>query len=119
MTGGPISSMEHHILLNLQSAIGRPLGESTMMYDPTIYRGAAAYYVRGRPPYARTLASTLAAELGLDGSGGLLDVGCGPGVLAIELADRFSHVIGLDPDAEMLAEGSRRAAEAGIANIRW
>jgi SAM-dependent methyltransferase len=90
-----------------------------MAYDPTIYRGTAAYYVRGRPPYARTLAATLADELGLDGSGGLLDVGCGPGVLAVELADRFSQVVGVDPDAEMLAEGSRRAAEAGIANIRW
>ena len=97
-------------MCNLQSAI---------KYDPTTYRGAAAYYVRGRPPYARTLASTLAAELGLDGGGGLLDVGCGPGVLAVELAGHFSHVIGLDPDAEMLAEGARRAVEAGIANIRW
>ena len=88
-------------------------------YDPTIYRGTAAYYVRGRPPYARTLASTLAAELRLDGGGRLLDVGCGPGMLTVELADRFNQVIGLDPDAEMLAEGARRAAEADIENIRW
>jgi ubiquinone/menaquinone biosynthesis C-methylase UbiE len=90
-----------------------------MSYDPTIYCGTAAYYTRGRPPYARTLAATLAAELGLDGGGDLLDVGCGPGVLAVELAGSFNHVIGLDPDAEMLAEGARRAAAAGIANIRW
>jgi SAM-dependent methyltransferase len=90
-----------------------------MSYDPTIYRGTAAHYTRGRPPYARTLAATLAAELGLDGAGRMLDVGCGPGVLAVELASRFSQVVGLDPDAEMLAEGARRAAEAGIANIRW
>lgn len=83
-------------------------------YDPTIYQGSAAYYARGRPPYSSTLASTLATELGLDGTGRLLDVGCGPGLLTIELADCFSHVIGLDPDAEMLAEGARRAAEAGI-----
>jgi ubiquinone/menaquinone biosynthesis C-methylase UbiE len=88
-------------------------------YDPTIYRGTAAYYVRGRPPYARTLADTLAAELRLDGGGSLLDVGCGPGVLTVELAGRFSQVVGVDPDAEMLAEAARRADEAGIANIRW
>jgi ubiquinone/menaquinone biosynthesis C-methylase UbiE len=90
-----------------------------MSYDPTIYRGTAAHYTRGRPPYARTLAATLAAELGLDGGDRMLDVGCGPGVLAVELASRFSQVIGLDPDAEMLAEAARRAAEAGIENIRW
>jgi SAM-dependent methyltransferase len=91
----------------------------TMPYDPTIYQGSAAYYARGRPPYSPTLAFTLAAELGLDGTGRLLDVGCGPGMLTIELADCFSQVIGLDPDAEMLAEGTRRAAEARIENIRW
>jgi SAM-dependent methyltransferase len=88
-------------------------------YDPTIYHGTAAYYTRGRPPYAQTLATTLAAELGLDGRGRLLDVGCGPGVLAVELTGLFDQVIGLDPDAEMLAEGARRAAETGITNIRW
>ena len=90
-----------------------------MPYDPTIYQGSAAYYARGRPPYSPTLAFTLAAELGLDGTGRLLDVGCGPGMLTIELAGCFSQVIGLDPDAEMLAEGARRAAEASIENIRW
>jgi ubiquinone/menaquinone biosynthesis C-methylase UbiE len=88
-------------------------------YDPTIYRGTAAYYTRGRPAYSHTLAATLAAELGLDGAGRLLDVGCGPGVLAVELAGRFSQIVGLDPDADMLAEGARRAAAADIAHIRW
>lgn len=90
-----------------------------MPYDPAIYQGTAAYYARGRPPYASALADTLAAEMGLDGTGRLLDVGCGPGVLAIEFANYFSQVIGLDPDAEMLAEGARRAADANIANIQW
>jgi len=88
-------------------------------YDPTIYQGTAAYYARGRPPYARTLAATLAAELGLDGAGRLLDVGCGPGILTVELAGHFNQAIGLDPDAEMLVEGARRAAEAGVEHIRW
>src|SRR6187455_369977 len=93
--------------------------ESPSEYDPTTYRGTAGYYTRGRPPYSRALAATLAAELGLDGSGGMLDVGCGPGVLAIELAGHFSQVVGLDPDAEMLAEAARRAAQSGITNIGW
>ena len=77
------------------------------VYDPTLYRGTAPYYARGRPPYSRALPVTLAAELGLDGAGRLLDVGCGPGVLAIELAGRFAEAIGLDPDADMLAEAAR------------
>jgi len=87
-----------------------------MPYDPTIFRGSAAYYIRGRPPYSRSLASTLAIEVGLDGLGRLLDVGCGPATLTITLADQFEEVIGLDPDAEMLAAAGRAIATN---NIRW
>jgi ubiquinone/menaquinone biosynthesis C-methylase UbiE len=93
--------------------------EVAIAYDPTMYLGTAAYYAHGRPPYSRELAPTLAAEAGLDGSGRLLDVGCGPGILTTMLAGYVEEAIGLDPDAEMLAEGRRRAAEAGITNIRW
>jgi SAM-dependent methyltransferase len=93
--------------------------EVVMAYDPTMYQGSAAYYAHGRPAYSRELARTLAAEAGLDGSGCLLDVGCGPGILTTMLASYVEEAIGLDPDAEMLSEGRRRAAEAGITNIRW
>jgi len=88
-------------------------------YDPTLYRGAAAYYTRGRPPYSASLVSTLETELGLDGSGRLLDVGCGPGILTLELSGSFAEAVGLDPDADMLEEAARRAHDAGIENIRW
>jgi SAM-dependent methyltransferase len=88
-------------------------------YDPTIYRGAAAHYLRGRPPYSRELGTTLAAAAGLDGAGRLLDVGCGPGSLAIELADRFREVLGLDPDADMLAVAAERARAAALTHLRW
>jgi SAM-dependent methyltransferase len=90
-----------------------------MPYDPTLYRGAAAHYARGRPPYSRDLAPALARELGLDGSGRLLDVGCGPGILTVELADRFAEAIGVDPDPDMLAVAARRASRAGVRNVRW
>lgn len=90
-----------------------------MAYDPTIFQGTAGYYTRGRPAYSRELVPTLAAELGLNGAGRLLDVGCGPGVLALAFASRFATVVGVDPDREMLAEGARRAGQAGITNIRW
>jgi ubiquinone/menaquinone biosynthesis C-methylase UbiE len=88
-----------------------------MPYDPTLYRGSAAYYTRGRPPYSRSLASALATEVDLDGLGRLLDVGCGPGTLTIALADHFEEAIGLDPDADMLASAADRAVAAN--NIRW
>jgi SAM-dependent methyltransferase len=88
-------------------------------YDPTIYEGAAAHYRYGRPPYSPRLEKVLAEELDLDGTGRLLDGGCGPGILTVRLAHLFDEAVGLDPDAAMLAEGERVARERGIENIRW
>jgi SAM-dependent methyltransferase len=88
-------------------------------YDPTIYAGAAAHYRPGRPAYSPQLEAVLAEELGLDGTGRLLDGGCGPGILTVRLAPRFEEAVGLDPDPEMLAEGRRFAEERGVRNIRW
>ncbi len=90
-----------------------------MRYDPTIYSGSAAYYARGRPPYSRDLVKTLAAAVPLDGRGRLLDVGTGPGILAITLAPLVESVVAIDPDSDMLAEGRRLAAAAGADNIEW
>jgi SAM-dependent methyltransferase len=88
-------------------------------YDPSIYLGAAAHYRSGRPAYSPQLEAVLTREAGLDGTGRLLDAGCGPGVLTIRLAPLFAQAVGLDPDAAMLAEGRRAAGEEGVANIRW
>ena len=88
-------------------------------YDPTLFEGAAAHYRYGRPPYSPQLEDALGEEFGLDGTGRLLDGGCGPGILTVRFAHLFEEAVGLDPDAAMLAEGRRAADERGIANIRW
>ena len=46
-----------------------------MDYDPTQYLRSARHYLAGRPPHSGELGAVLAAELGLDGTGQLLDVG--------------------------------------------
>jgi len=88
-------------------------------YDPSFYEGAAIHYRCGRSPYSPQLEALLAEELDLDGSGRLLDVGCGPGILTVRLAHLFAGAVGLDPDPAMIAEGRRAALERNIANITW
>ena len=88
-------------------------------WDPTLFEGAARHYTEGRLPYPDGLEDAIAGALRLDGTGTLLDVGCGPGVLALRLAPRFGHVVGLDPDPGMLAEAERLATEQGTPNATW
>lgn len=88
-------------------------------YDPTIYHGAATHYRRGRPPYSPELQSFVAREVRLDGTTRLLDVGCGPGTLTVRLAPLFAEAVGVDPDADMLAEGRRAAEVLGVERIWW
>lgn len=87
--------------------------------DPRAFESAAPYYAVGRPPYSSELVTTMVRELGLDGRGRLLDVGCGPGTLAIALAPFFEEVVALDPEPGMLAEGRRRAEVAGLPAMQW
>jgi SAM-dependent methyltransferase len=88
-------------------------------WDETLFSGSAPYYLSGRLPYAPGLADRLVETLALDGRGRLLDVGCGPGVLALSLAPFFAEAVGVDPDVGMLAEAARRAEVAGIGNVQW
>jgi SAM-dependent methyltransferase len=88
-------------------------------WDETLYTGSAEHYGVGRLPYPPGLADAIATQVDLDGTGRLLDVGCGPGSLTLLLAPRFESVIGVDADRDMLAEGRRRADEAGVSNIEW
>jgi ubiquinone/menaquinone biosynthesis C-methylase UbiE len=88
-------------------------------FDPQAFQGTAEYYSVGRAPYSAQLAETMRQELSLDSTGLLLDVGCGPGVLELELASLFLQVIALDPEDGMLREGGRRCLLSEIANVRW
>lgn len=96
-----------------------PKGWESWEWDETLFAGAAGHYVRGRLPYAAGLADALREALGLDGRGRLLDVGCGPGVIALRLAHLFEEVVGLDPDPGMVQEAQRIAEERLVKNATW
>jgi SAM-dependent methyltransferase len=58
-------------------------------------------------------------EFGRGGRGRLLDLGCGTGTLALQLAPFFTHVVGVDPEPDMLREADRAAREQGIESVEW
>jgi SAM-dependent methyltransferase len=89
------------------------------IWDPTLYAGSAAYYSLGRVAYPADVVNELVTVLDLDGTGWLLDVGCGPGSLTLLLAPHFGEAIGVDADADMLAEAARNAAAQGVRNVSW
>ncbi|MDG4863459.1 class I SAM-dependent methyltransferase [Streptomyces sp. T-3] len=89
-------------------------------WDETLFAGSAGHYRRGRIPYAPGLADVIAKALELDGQGRLLDVGCGPGTVALILADEFREIVGVDPDEGMIAEARLDAVEQGVGDkARW
>jgi ubiquinone/menaquinone biosynthesis C-methylase UbiE len=49
----------------------------------------------------------------------ILDIGCGPGSISIDLARRVphGHVTGIEPVAAPLAQARAHAAQAGVANV--
>ncbi|TDE00705.1 class I SAM-dependent methyltransferase [Jiangella asiatica] len=69
--------------------------------------------------YPDDLVAAVRGQLGLDGAGRLLDVGCGPGSLTLLLAPLFEAAVGVDADGDMVAEARRRAAAVGITTIDW
>jgi len=88
-------------------------------WDETLYAGSAGFYAIGRLPYPEAMVDAIASELSLDGSGRLLDVGCGPGNVALLLSSLFETVVGVDPDHGMIEEAERQAERRGVANAEW
>lgn len=83
------------------------------------YRGSAPFYRRGRLPYPSALPRLLANALALDGTGRLLDVGCGPGTLTLDLAEYYDGAVGIDADRAMIMEARAVASMRGVSNTHF
>lgn len=67
---------------------------------------------------AEAMATTLAACIP-DHAGNVLDVACGPGILACALAERSDHVTGIDLTPAMIEEARIRQNAAALTNLDW
>jgi len=79
------------------------------------FASTVAYYESARPQYGAAFFAAVARELGFDRSQRLLDVGAGPGILAIGFAPACGEVVGVDPEPAMIEAARAAAGRAGVA----
>ncbi|MFK3705874.1 class I SAM-dependent methyltransferase [Klebsiella sp. NPDC088457] len=58
-------------------------------------------------------------KIDLTGAESLFDMGCGPGTVALALADKLRAVHGVDYSPRMLEVAQKRAAQMNITHARW
>jgi SAM-dependent methyltransferase len=86
----------------------------TIPFEPRRFRSTAEYYVRYRVPYPPALIASVAERVGLKPGDRVLDLGCGPGILALAFARLGMAVTAMDPEPEMLAAARAAAFEANL-----
>jgi ubiquinone/menaquinone biosynthesis C-methylase UbiE len=87
--------------------------------DGSPFAGTARYYNRFRAPYAQGAFDFIVEVYDLGEGARALDLGCGPGTIAIPLSYTVAEVVAVDPDADMIAEGRHLAVSRGRQNIQW
>lgn len=78
------------------------------------FASTVPYYSRYREPYPPAFFATVAERLPLEGQEKLIDLGCGPGLVAIGFAPYVGSSTGVDPEPGMIAAAASAAAEAGV-----
>jgi SAM-dependent methyltransferase len=88
-------------------------------YDPHRFRANVPFYARYRLRYPDSLIDRIGCCVGLDRGDAVLDLGAGPGLLAILFAKAGMAVTAIDPEPGMLAGLREAAAEQDVSiNIR-
>ncbi|MCB5169925.1 class I SAM-dependent methyltransferase [Streptomyces bambusae] len=93
----------------------------TLYEDPgSIFSGTAPDYVRFRRTHPVEVAEYV-ADLAQRHTAAprMVDLGCGPGTLTLELAARGVDMVALDPSHEMIAAGRQWAAQRAVTGVDW
>ncbi len=83
-------------------------------FNPRRFRSTVPFYARYRLAYPDSLVARVAALVGLKYGDRVLDLGCGPGLLAIPFAKLGMAVTAVDPEPDMIAACAAAAREAGV-----
>lgn len=77
------------------------------------FASTASTYEHLRPPYPSEFFRSVAQKLGLSERCALIDLGTGPGLLALGFAPYVGRIVGVDPEPAMLQAARQAAARAG------
>jgi ubiquinone/menaquinone biosynthesis C-methylase UbiE len=89
------------------------------LYEPHRFKSAAPFYERYRLGYPERLIRRLIALAGLRPGDPVLDLGTGPGLLAVPFARAGMAVTAADPEPAMLEAAGAAAAAAGVKLTLW
>ncbi|MCK1390570.1 methyltransferase domain-containing protein [Bradyrhizobium sp. 1] len=79
------------------------------------FASTASLYEHLRPLYPGEFFRSVAEKLGLSKQSRLIDLGTGPGLLALGFAPYVGRIVGVDPEPAMLDAARRAGASAGHA----
>jgi SAM-dependent methyltransferase len=103
------------LINNMSNLALTPDHPVVVAFDPHRFQTAAEHYVRGRLDYPPELIEQVVSLTGLRDHHRVLDLGCGPGFLAVAFAPYAREVVGLDPEPAMLEQAVRYAAQRNAA----
>jgi len=78
---------------------------------------ARRYWTRARKNHKQRIESII-EDLNVSPTSRILDIGSGPGIISIPLAERVSHLTAVDPSPGMIAVLKEKMVEQGVSNIQ-
>jgi ubiquinone/menaquinone biosynthesis C-methylase UbiE len=83
-------------------------------FNPRRFRSTVPFYARYRLGYPDSLIARVVEHVGLRAGDAVMDLGCGPGLLAVPFAKLGMRVVAIDPEPDMVAACGEAAAAAGV-----
>lgn len=83
-------------------------------YNPRRFRSTVPFYLRYRLGYPESLIARTIVLVGMKPGDAVMDLGCGPGLLAVPFARAGMKVTAVDPEPDMLAVARETAQAAGV-----